>query len=118
MSDIRFSIDRDAMAAEIRAQVETAIAAGEYDTQLNQFMESEVVAAWVANSPEDDGDYKRSVEVKHQARNGKGAVGTSIGYAHMIEYGTNDTPEFAPREKAAASFNNGSTGDYGGRRAK
>ena len=111
-------IDRDALAAEIGQQIQAAIAAGDYDPQLDEFMQNEVVPAWVNNSPEDDGDYKRSVEVKHPAKNGKGAVGTSIGYAHMIEYGTNDTPEFAPRSRAAASFNNGSTGDYGGRRAK
>lgn len=118
MSDVKFTFDRDAVAAEIREQMTAAIAAGEYDQQLNDFMEGEVVPAWVNNSPEDDGDYKRSVEVKYRADGGRGAVGTSIGYAHMIEYGTNDTPEFAPRAKAAASFNNGSTGDYAGRRAK
>lgn len=115
---MRFEIDRDALAAEIRQQVEASIAAGEYDTELDTFMQDEVVPAWVANSPEDSGDYKDSVMVKHPARNGKGAVGTSIGYAHIVEYGSTDTPEYAPRAKAAASFNNGSTGDYAGRRAR
>lgn len=115
---MKLVINRAELAAEIGDQIKAAIAAGEYDSQLDEFMQAEVVAAWVANSPEDSGDYKDSVMVKHAARNGKGAVGTSIGYAHIVEYGSEDVPEFAPRAKAAASFNNGSTGDYSGRRRK
>lgn len=115
MSDeVKFQINRDELAGEISAQIDAEIANGEYDGQLQQFMENEVVPAWVNASPEDSGDYKDSVEVKHPAANGKGAVGTSIGYAHLIEYGSVDTPEFGPRAKAAASFNNGSSGDYNG----
>ena len=105
--------DSDDLEAEIRAQFEKNAAAGEYDADLNKFMEDEVVPAWQSFSPEDSGDYRDSVEVKHPAKGGKGAVGTSIGYAHIIEYGSIDTPEFAPRAKAAASFDNGSSGDYG-----
>jgi hypothetical protein len=103
----------DELEAEIRAEFQRCKQAGEYDADLDRFMAEEVIPAWVANSPEDSGDYKDSVMVKHPAKGGKGAVGTSIGYAHLIEYGSNDTPEFAPRAKVAASFNNGSTGDYG-----
>jgi len=114
MSEVEFSFDRDQLAAEISGQVNAAIANGEYDDQLQDFMENEVVPRWVSYSPEDSGDYKESVMVKHPAKGGKGAVGTSIGYAHLIEYGSVDTPEFAPRAKAAASFNNGSSGDYNG----
>ena len=104
MTDIEFHIDREQLAAEIRAQVTAEIAAGEYDPQLQNFMENEVIPVWQGNSPEDSGDYKDSVEVKRPAQNGKGTVGTSIGYAHMLEYGTNDTPEFAPRAKTVAYF--------------
>lgn len=113
-----FHFDRDAVAAEIRQQVNAGIAAGDFDPQVDAFMADEVVAAWQANSPEDSGDYKDSVMVKHPSKNGRGAVGTSIGYAHIVEYGSVDTPEYSPRAKAAASFNNGSTGDYNGKKRR
>ena len=113
MSEVEFHLDRDQLAAEISEQINAAIKNGDYDGELQTFMEDEVVPRWVSFSPEDSGDYKESVMVKHPAKGGRGAVGTSIGYAHLIEYGSNDTPEFAPREKTAASFNNGSSGDYG-----
>lgn len=115
-ADISFTVDRDKLAAEITEQINAEIAAGKLDTQLDDFMENEVVPAWQANSPEDTGEYKESVEVKHPAKGGRGAVGSSNGYAHLIEYGSEDTPEFAPRAKAAATFNNGSTGDYNGKK--
>lgn len=113
MSD---GFNRDEIEAEIRAQFAKDLAAGAYDDELQRFMEDEVVPAWQQNSPDDSGDYKDSVEVKHPAKNGRGAVGTKIGYAHIIEYGSDKVPEYAPRARAAASFNNGSSGDYEGRR--
>jgi hypothetical protein len=113
MADVEFHIDREELAAEIRAQAEEQITAGEYDPQLQAFMTDEVIPVWQANSPDDTGEY---VEVKYDAQGGRGAVGTSIGYAHIVEYGSVDTPEFAPRAKTAAHFGPDSTGDFAGRR--
>ncbi len=104
MSEVEFSFDRDQLAAEISEQINAAIADGEYDPQLQRFMEDEVVPVWQGNSPEDSGAYKQSVEVKKPAQNGKGKVGTSIGYAHILEYGSIDTPEFKPRGLTEAYF--------------
>ncbi len=119
MSDVEFHIDRDELAAEVSAQINAEITAGEYDAQLQGFMENEVIPVWRQNSPEDSGDYQKSVEVKYPAKGGRGAVGTSIGYAHIIEYGSVDTPEFAPRARTAAHFGPDSTGDFaGGRRGR
>lgn len=116
--DVEFHIDREQIAAELKAQFEIDAAAGTYDAGLQSFMEDEVIPRWVGFSPEDTGEYRESVMVKRPANAGRGAVGSSNGYAHLIEYGSNDTPEFAPRAKTAASFNNGSTGDFDGKRKK
>lgn len=106
MSDVEFHIDRDELAAEVSAQINAEITAGEYDAQLQGFMENEVIPVWRQNSPEDSGAYKESVEVKKPASGGAGKVGTSIGYAHILEYGSVDTPEFSPRGRTEAYFEN------------
>ncbi len=104
--DVEFHIDRDQLAAEIGEQIKAAIADGEYDAKLQDFMENTVIPVWQQNSPEDSGAYKESIEVKKPASGGAGKVGTSIGYAHILEYGSVDTPEFSPRGRTEAYFEN------------
>lgn len=93
----------------------------EVDDQLNEFMTKEVVPYWRSVSPflkdrkekrRIPGDYKASVKVTRKARRGKGTVSATHWYAHFIEDGTSDTPEFAPGGKTAARF--GGTLDRGG----
>lgn len=73
--------------------------AGEFDDQLNEFMANEVVPAWQSNSPEDSGDYKDSIEITQPANAGKGEVSATVDYANIVEYGSEDTPEYAPRAR-------------------
>ena len=96
--------DSDDLEAEIREQFEKNAADGEYDQGLQKFMKDEVIPVWQNFSPEASGAYKESVEVKSPAQGGKGTVGTSIGYAHIIEYGSIHNPEFEPRAKTEAYF--------------
>ena len=72
---------------------------------LDEFMESEVVPEWRSNSPVDSGAYVDSVQVTKRAQGGKGQVGATDPIANIIEYGSNDTPAFAPRAKTEAHFN-------------
>jgi hypothetical protein len=87
------------------AAVAEAIAAGEFDADVDAYMENAVVPTWVSNSPEDTGDYKQSIKVTKPAAAGKGRVTATVPYANLIEYGTNDTPEFAPVERTIAQLN-------------
>lgn len=73
--------------------------AGDLDAALDDFMASEVVPVWQGNSPEDSGNYKDSIEVTQPASGGKGEVSATVDYAHIIEFGSEDTPEFAPRAR-------------------
>lgn len=96
--------------ADLTAQFEQQAKAGEYDNQLTVFM-GQVVAVWKDYSPvggTDDphpGLYRDSVRITKPAAGGKGQVGATVDYAHIIEYGSEDTPEFAPRAKTEAHFN-------------
>lgn len=57
---------------------------------------------WKSVSPVDEGDYRDSIKV-HQ--DGTDVWITAHDFkAHWIEFGTNDTPEFAPREKTDEHF--------------
>lgn len=76
---------------------------------LDKFMEDEVIPVWRDNSPVDTGEYRDSIKVTKPAEGGRGQVGTDDPKARYIEYGTNDTPEFAPRAKTQAHFNHGAT---------
>lgn len=87
--------------AEIMAQLTES---PEIDTQLDDFMENEVVPVWQDNSPVDTREYVDSVQVTKAAQGGKGQVGATDDVANIIEYGSEDTPEFAPRAKTEAHF--------------
>lgn len=111
----RFGISDDELMAEIRSSAEV-------DAALNDFMANEVVPYWRSVSPmlkeqpgadkRDPGAYIASVKVTKKARNGVGAVGATIWYAHFVEDGTRrGSPEFAPGQKTAAHF--GGTLDRG-----
>lgn len=69
----------------------------------------EVRAAWIAKAPQDTGFYDSQVEISiiHD-EHGRPArrVGDYAKYAHVIEYGSVDTPEFFVRGKVAAEFHN------------
>jgi len=57
---------------------------------------------WQSSSPVGEGDYRDSITV-HQ--DGAGVWITAHDFkAHWIEYGTVDTPEFAPRQKTDEHF--------------
>lgn len=59
---------------------------------------------WQSISPVDEGDYRDSIKV-HQ--DGTDVWITASDFkAHWIEYGTVDTPEFAPRQRTEDHFNN------------
>jgi len=59
-------------------------------------------AYWRRISPEDTGEYIDSIEVRVDGNDV--SVGSDDDKAHYIEYGTEDTPEFAPRAKTQARF--------------
>lgn len=98
----------DDLAKQLSDDFATAVQAGEYDTELNQFMDT-VVEVWKSNSPEDSGDYKDSVDIVDPAESGKGRVGAAVGYANLVEYGSANNPEFAPRRRTIEHFNNGAS---------
>lgn len=98
----------DETFAELTKQFEKNRKAGEYDDQLNTFMD-EVVDFWKGVAPVDTGNYRDTIQVIRPAKKGKGTVGAKTGYANIVEYGSEDTPEFAPRAKTRAHFNEGSS---------
>ncbi|AXN50938.1 hypothetical protein MMRN_38430 [Mycobacterium marinum] len=79
------------------------------DRQLDEFMDEQVIPEWVKNSPKDTGDYIDSIKVTKRAHRGRGQVGATDEAANIIEYGSEDTPAFAPRAKTEAHFNHGLT---------
>jgi hypothetical protein len=97
----------DDLASQFAADLAEAAAAGEFDAALNEFMAG-VVEVWQGNSPQDSGDYKDSVEVIAQAGAGKGRVGASVGYANLVEFGSVNNPEYAPRRRTIEHFTTGS----------
>lgn len=70
---------------------------------------SEVKEYWQEVAPKDTGEYAASVKVRRVKRDADGnpmrRVSTSHPAAHIIEYGSNDTPKFATRAKVANHFN-------------
>lgn len=77
----------------------------EVNRGVNEFMRTEVVPAWKANSPERTGDYKSSIKVTEKSTNkGRGKVEATSDNAHFVEFGASHTPEYAPAEKTAKQF--------------
>lgn len=58
---------------------------------------------WRSVSPVDEGDYVESIEVVQDGP--EVAVVAQDPKAHIIEWGSEDTPEFAPRTKTEEFFN-------------
>lgn len=78
--------------------------AGEFDPLLDDFMANEVVPVWQGNYPTDTGEGRESIEVTQKASGGKGEVSATDEAAHIIEWGSVDTPEFAPRARTIEHF--------------
>ena len=95
----------DDLAAQFADDIAEAVEAGEFDDALDEFMSGTVVDTWRENSPEDSGEYKDSVEVIKPAEAGKGRVGATVDYANLVEYGTDKTPEYAPRARTVEQLN-------------
>ncbi len=60
---------------------------------------------WRSISPVDTGAYQDSIEVQRAGDNVY--VVATDPQAHIIEYGSEDTPEFAPRARTEAYFSEG-----------
>lgn len=95
----------DDLAAQFVTDLTSSVEAGDFDAQLDNFMADTVVPAWVGNAPEDSGNYKNSVEVVEAAQAGKGRVAATVDYANLVEYGTADTPEYAPMARTVEQLN-------------
>ncbi len=91
-------------ADEIDAYLEDAPEAIEAKVELG----TQVVEYARSIAPEDQGDYKDGIVV---IRRGKSGVGVDFTdeISNLVEYGTEDTPEFAVRARTIAYF--GGTGD-------
>lgn len=77
----------------------------EVNAGVNEFMETEVVPAWLSHSPEKSREYKDSVKVtKRSINKGRGEVGATAKHAHIVEFGSEDVAEHAPAEKTAKQF--------------
>lgn len=109
------SSSADDIFADLQANFDTANEAGEFDEQLDDFMENDAVPVWKSNSPTDTGEYKDSVGVTQRAQGGKGQVGATSDHANLVEYGaehvteagSEQTEEYAPRAKTEDHFNRG-----------
>lgn len=94
--------------ADIAAQIEAAVRRQEHDrieravdetaTRMKAFAES--------ISPEDSGEYKASFEIDKGTRDGlpTRTLKNTDPVANILEYGSEDTPEFAVLGRTAAQF--------------
>jgi hypothetical protein len=80
------------------------VAAGAFDEQVDAKMADEIVPVLKSNAPVDTGGYRESCGIIEPARAGRGRVGSSSEIANIIEYGSVDTPEFAPVAKTVEYF--------------
>lgn len=94
----------DDILAVLTDEFEERKAAGEYDPQLDNFIANEVVPEWQDNAPVDTGTYRDSIEVTQSASAGKGVVSATDPISNIIEWGSVDTPEFAPRARTVEHF--------------
>lgn len=77
----RFGISREQLEEMIREQAEV-------DSELNDFMANEVVPYARSLAHVDSGHYAASIKVTKKAKRGKGRVGATAWYAHLVEFGT------------------------------
>ena len=95
----------------------------EVNAGVNEFMTHRVVPAWKANSPVgkkksakqrenskikatgEDVSYRDGIKVTEPSTNrGLGRVSATSRNAHLVEFGADRTPEYAPAEKTAQQF--------------
>lgn len=88
----------------IAVELQDAADEGEFDEDIDAAL-GEVVDIWRALSPEDSGAYKDSIQIVQTAEGGRGSVAATIEYANIIEYGSEDTPEFAPMRRTVEEMN-------------
>ena len=94
----------DELSDSIVIDIGAAAKSGEFDAEIEVFL-GEIVATWQENSPEDSGEYKDSIQIVQTADGGRGVVAATAEYANIIEYGSNDTPEFAPMRRTVEQIN-------------
>lgn len=69
----------------------------------------EVREYWVSISPQDTSEYVDSINIEHiEDADGHSArrIVATADYSHILEYGSEDTAEYAPRAKTATHFGN------------
>jgi hypothetical protein len=81
--------------------------AGEFDSQLDDFMQNQVVPVWQDFYPVDTGEGRDSIRVTKAAQAGQGEVSATADEASYVEFATEDTQEYAPRLKTIEHFNGG-----------
>lgn len=89
----------DDIAAAIIEEFDKRKQAGEFDAQLDDFMANEVVPTWQGHYPVDTGEGRESIEITQRASGGKGEVSATDEAANVIEFGSEDTHEHAPRAR-------------------
>jgi len=89
----------DDIAAMLAEEFEQRKQAGEFDSQLDDFMTNEVVPVWQSYYPVDTGEGRESIMVTEPASAGKGEVSATDEAASFVEFGTEDTAEHAPRAR-------------------
>lgn len=84
-------------------------ASSEVNEELDK-LAKEVQAYWRETAPIDSGEYAASVKVRRVKKDQQGypmrRVSTTHPVAHIIEYGSNDTPKFGVRARVAGHFGN------------
>ncbi len=95
----------DDLANQFVADIEGIMVDGDFDPALDALMSDRIIEAWRANSPEDTRAYKDSIQVIASAEAGRGMVAALDEAANIIEYGSEDTPEFAPLARTIEQLN-------------
>lgn len=85
-------------------ELDASAKGGEFDAEITAMCD-EVIELWRSNSPEDSGEYKASIQMIRPADGGTAEVAATVEYANIIEYGSVDTPEFAPMRKTVEQMN-------------
>lgn len=86
--------------AELDAYLKTAP-----DVLAGKIEQAKKVVAYAQSiSPVDSGKYKKGIKVRRYGRTGVGVVWTDP-ISNIIEFGSNDTPEFAIKAKTEEHFN-------------
>lgn len=96
--------DKD-LASQFEREIEVIAIDGDFDQDITK-VAAQFIELWKENSPEDSGEYKDSIQVINEAEGGEIQIGATAEYANIIEYGSEDTPEFAPMRRTVEQINN------------